>query len=185
MTPENKKGGLKSFLELIRYVVTAFIIVFIVRTYLAQPFVVSGSSMVPTFEDKEYLIVDEITYRFHEPQRGDVIVFRYPKNPSQFFIKRIIGLPGEKVIIDGSDVTIEQTDGTKIQLSEPYVKNKSFNEHTYALNDTEYFVMGDNRAASSDSRSWGALEEQYIIGQPFIRLYPANTISWMPGKFEE
>lgn len=180
-----EKGGLKSIFELVRYVIVALIIVFIVRTYIAQPFVVSGSSMYPTFNDKEYLIVDELTYHFHSPQRGDVIVFRYPKNPSQFFIKRIIGLPGESIKIDGSSVTIINPDGKETQLDEPYVKNTSSNHEEYHLGENEYFVMGDNRGASSDSRTWGNLPRENIVGQPFVRLFPASNISFMPGEFTE
>ncbi len=175
---------LKSVFELVRYVAYALAIVFVVRTYIAQPFVVSGSSMVPTFEDREYLIVDEMSYRFHEPERGDVIVFKYPKNPSQFFIKRVIGLPGETVTIDGSKITITDTSGNKINLEEPYVKNTSFNDEEYLVGEGEYFVMGDNRSASSDSRSWGNLKKEFIVGQPFVRLFPVSTLDLMPGKFQ-
>lgn len=180
-----KNSGLKSFFELIRYVVVALIVVFIVRTYIAQPFVVSGSSMYPTFEDREYLIVDEISYLFHDPERGDVVVFHYPKNPDQFFIKRIIGLPGEVVTIMGSTVVITDTNGVETVLEEPYVENISSNDQSYKLNEDEYFVMGDNRGASSDSRSWGNLPKENIVGQPFVRLFPASSITLMPGKFDQ
>lgn len=168
-----------SFLwELIRIVIIAFVVMVVFRIFVAEPFVVSGSSMVPNFHNKEYLVVNKINYRFNEPQRGDVIVFKYPKDTSQYFIKRIIGLPGERVQIDGGKVRIfntEHPDGVVIE--EPYLPS---NDATFGKSDivslgsSEYYVLGDNRLASSDSRVWGILPEKNIVGRAWFRAFPLS-----------
>lgn len=168
-----------SFLwELIRIVIIAFVVMVVFRIFVAEPFVVSGSSMVPNFHNKEYLVVNKINYRFNEPQRGDVIVFKYPKDTSQYFIKRIIGLPGERVQIDGGKVRIfntEHPDGVVIE--EPYLPS---NDTTFGKSDivslgsSEYYVLGDNRLASSDSRVWGILPEKNIVGRAWFRAFPLS-----------
>lgn len=174
------------FIEIIKFSIIALIIVVPIRMFVAQPFIVSGASMEDTFSHNEYLIVDQITYHLQKPQRGDVAIFRYPQDPSKFFIKRVIGLPGDTIIIDGDKVKIrneENPDGTI--LDEPYVKRMSgtsFSEET--LGDREYFVMGDNRDESSDSRVWGVLQEENIIGRALLRLFPPGAISFMPGAHE-
>jgi signal peptidase I len=174
-----------SFWEMVRFAILALLIVIPIRTFVAQPFIVSGSSMVPTFHDNEYLIVDELSYRFNDPQRDDVIVFHYPKDTTKFFIKRIIGLPGETVTINGSRITISNNANPQgFVLEEPYVKNESSNEMSTTLNDSEYFVMGDNRIASSDSRVWGTLPKNLIVGRAYIRLLPLNVLSYMPGSYK-
>lgn len=168
--------------EIVIFVVLAVIIVLPIRLFVAQPFVVDGESMHPTFENGDYLIVDELTYHFEKPQRGDVIVFRYPGNPSIFYIKRIIGLPGETVHIVNGTVTITKTDGNQITLNEPYaVDDDATYNGTTNLGPDQYFVMGDNRPESSDSRVWGPLPAQNIIGRVFLRLYPLNEIGILPG----
>ena len=170
--------------ETVKFAIIAFVIVWPIRAFVAQPFIVSGSSMVPTFQNSQYLIVDQISYRLNEPKRGDVVVFRYPNDPAKFFIKRIIGLPGETIKINGSNVSVETKDGEMIDLSEPYVENKSQNNITVKTGDTEYFVMGDNRAASSDSRYWGNLDEHYIVGKAFVRLLPFEEFGLNPGHYD-
>jgi signal peptidase I len=152
MEPKKKE----SFKDFLFITVTSLILVFAIRTYIAQPFVVSGESMDPTFHTGEYLIVDQITYNFNDPQRGDVIVFRYPVMPSKFFIKRIIGLPGETIKIQGEKVFIKENDTSDfIEIKEDYIE---FGKDTFMetkLENDQYFVMGDNRLASLDSRIWG------------------------------
>jgi len=178
-----QKDRKKAFWEIVSFGIMAFIIVLPIRLFIAQPFVVSGSSMVPTFQNNDYLIIDELSYKFSEPKRGDVIVFRYPNNPSQFFIKRIIGLPNETVGINGSTITIhnlENDDG--FILDEPYIEYKSNNTVRETLGEDEYFVMGDNRSASSDSRVWGPLEKDLVTGRVFLRLLPIKNISVLPGN---
>jgi signal peptidase I len=181
-----EKFDKQSFWELARFAVTAIVIVIPIRIFIAQPFIVSGSSMVPTFENGQYLIVDEISYRFNDPQRDDVVVFKYPNDTKKFFIKRIIGLPNETVDIKGSTVTITNAKHPKgFTLEESYVKNISENNTHFELKDGEYFVMGDNRSASSDSRYWGAVPENLLIGKVFLRLLPVNKISITPGYYKQ
>lgn len=176
--------GEHPLIEIIRFSLIALIIVVPIRMFIAQPFIVSGASMENTFESGEYLIVDQVTYQFHTPARGDVIIFRYPKDPSKFFIKRVIGLPGETITIDGSTVTISNSDVPNgFVLDEPYIK--SMNQGTTlteTLNEREYFVMGDNRDQSSDSRMWGVLQEERIVGRAYLRLFPPQTFDYLPGE---
>lgn len=168
-------------LELARVALIAIIIVLPIRLFIAQPFIVAGASMEPTFESGQYLIVDQLSYRAQEPARGDVIIFRYPRDPSKFFIKRIVGLPGETVSIDGPTIRI---------TNEEYPEGFIFEEMDEAadvstdasLSGDEYFVLGDNRDASSDSRTWGPLPRENIIGRAFIRLFPLSELELLPGS---
>ncbi len=133
--------------------------------------------MEPNLMNGDYLLVDEISYRFGGPRRGDTIVFRYPADPSQFFIKRIIGLPGETVEIRNNKVKIY--DSESVVLKENYLSEsqQTLGDMVVRLGNDEYFVMGDNRLQSSDSRRWGSLKKKYIIGRAFVRLWPVNDIS--------
>ncbi|MEK7068578.1 MAG: signal peptidase I [Patescibacteria group bacterium] len=178
--PEEKRENF--FTELLKLIVIAAIIVFPVRLFVAQPFIVSGASMDPTFENGQYLIVDELTYRLKNPERGDVIIFRPPRAPKEFYIKRIIGLPGETLTIEGGDVYIANQGG-KRQLDEPYIQNQGNGGNaSYAIGEGQYFVMGDNRPESSDSRVWGLLPRENIVGRAFVRLLPVNSLSILPGS---
>lgn len=185
MNEENNKQSPKSsFWELVRYAVIALLIVVPFRIFIAQPYVVSGSSMDPTFKDSDYLIVDQISKRFEEPKRESVVIIRYPKDPSKFFIKRLIAFPGETVEIKNGSVTVyNEEDKNGIKLNEPYVVFKKSENLRVVLGEGEYFVMGDNRAGSSDSRAWGPVPKNYIIGRPVIRLLPFDKISLWPGLF--
>lgn len=163
----------------------AFLIIVVVipiRVFVICPFVVDGESMHPTFENVDYLIINEFIYDLSSPKRGEVIVFRYPNNPSIFYIKRIIGLPGETVSINRGTITITTVSGEKKQLVEPYILNE---DATYTkdvtLNADEYFVMGDNRPNSSDSRVWGPLPKKNIIGRVDLRLLPVSMSGFFPG----
>ena len=141
--------------EIIQFALIVLVVVLPIRIYIAQPFIVSGASMVPTFENGDYLIIDEFTYNFiREPQKGEVIVFRYPNDPSKFFIKRIVGLPGEEVVVDG---------------------------RSWTVGNDEYFVMGDNRLQSLDSRSFGGLPRDNITGRALLRLWPPKAFALEPG----
>lgn len=171
------------FTELLKFALIAVVIVVPVRLFVAQPFIVSGASMDPTFHNGQYLIVDELTYRFDDPNRGDVVIFKYPKDPTQFFIKRIIGLPGETVQVRPGGITITKTNGEKVELEEDYIVNEgNGNGTTATLSDGEYFVMGDNRPESSDSRLWGKLPRENIVGRALVRLLPLESISLLPGS---
>ncbi len=168
--------------ETLWYAAIAIFVVVPIRLWIAQPFVVSGASMDSTFADGEYLVVDEVTYRFNEPERGDVLIFKYPQDTSKYFIKRVIGLPGETVIVKNNVVTIINAEHPKGKvLNEPYIHSTSFLSKTLTLGKEEYFVMGDNRGVSSDSRVWGALPKNDIIGRPLVRLLPVNRIDMLPG----
>lgn len=182
---EEEKIKKNAFWETIKFIVLSIIIVIPIRVFVAQPFIVSGSSMYPTFENGDYLIVDELSYRVGQIERNDVVIFRYPEDPSKFFIKRVIGLPNETVSIQKDVIKIIQKDGNEITLSEPFIKSQIADGATFfELKADEYFVMGDNRNASSDSRYWGAVPKDLIIGQAFLRLFPINHINYKPGDFK-
>lgn len=170
--------------EIVRFSLIAILIVVPVRMFVAQPFIVSGASMEETFQSGEYLIVDQLSYHFEAPKRGEVIIFRYPRDPSKFFIKRVIGLPGDTIsIVDGvvTIVNAENPDG--FTLNEPYIEFMPPAAPTKeTLGDREYFVMGDNRDESSDSRSWGVLQEERIVGRAWARLFPPQSLEYMPGN---
>lgn len=172
--------------ETTRFVLLALIIVIPLRLFVAQPFIVSGASMDPTFADGQYLIIDELSYHFKSPARGDVIVFKFPKDTSKYFIKRIIGLPGEVVLIDGKGyVSIKDQDGHTASLQEPYVQFPQAGKSEYALDTGEYFALGDNRSGSYDSRMWGPVPKKLIIGKTFLRLTPLSSIGVFPGQFRQ
>jgi signal peptidase I len=159
--------------ELGKLILLSLAIVIPFRLFIAQPFVVEGASMDPTFGNGDYLIVDEVSYRFTDPERGSVVVFRYPKDPSKSFIKRVIGLPGDIVSIKDGRVSIMNAEYPEgLAIDEPYVKLEKKDNLTYTLGEREYFVMGDNRARSSDSRIWGPVPEDHIIGRPIVRFLP-------------
>ena len=169
--------------ETLRYAIIAAIIIIPIRTFIAQPFVVSGSSMFPTFHDREYLIVNETAKYTGDYHRGDVVILKYPNDPSKYFIKRIIGLPGETVTIESGVVSITTaTQTTPLVLHEPYVKNPKIDSSARTLDNEEYFVMGDNRAQSSDSRVWGPVPRRDMDGKALLRLYPLNVIALFPGS---
>ncbi len=148
---EEKKN---SFWDFVKFTVIAVLIVVPVRMWVAQPFIVYGASMSPTFKNGDYLIVDELSYHVRSPQRDEVVVFRYPLDPSKFFIKRVIGLPGETMMMNRGEITLKKN---------------------------EYFVEGDNRGASSDSRRWGPVDEKLIVGRALVRLWPFDKVEILPG----
>ena len=165
--------------EIFKIVVIALVIVIPIRYFIFQPFFVRGQSMEPSFENGDYLIIDELSYHFLEPQRGDVIVFKYPHNPSQRYIKRIVGLPGEKIEIQAGSVMIYSQDGSWVLDEKEYLSQglKTPGEVEVFLDENDYFVLGDNRPLSSDSRSWGPLERKDIIGKVLIRAWPFTALA--------
>lgn len=168
------------------YTVLAVGLALFIRFFIAAPYVVSGTSMEPTFYDWQYLIIDKLVYDLHSPERGDVIVFKLPQDNSRSLIKRVIGLPGETVRISGSKVTIITLDhGKELALSEPYIDPldaSTGDKLEVKLGAGEYFVLGDNRHVSADSRFWGKLPQSDISGRVDIRLFPLNTIGVFPGR---
>ncbi|OGG60880.1 signal peptidase I [Candidatus Kaiserbacteria bacterium RIFCSPHIGHO2_02_FULL_49_16] len=173
--------------SLFGYTVLALGLALFIRFFVAAPYIVEGPSMEPTFFGWDYLIIDKVVYNMKSPARGEVIVFTLPQDASRSLIKRVIGLPGEKVTISGSQITIinaNHPDG--FTLEEPYVEAKnatSGEKLERTLGSNEYFVMGDNRQVSSDSRIWGNLPEKNISGRVGLRLFPFGEISVVPGKF--
>jgi len=165
----------------LKIVIIASLIVLPIRYFLFQPFIVKGESMSPNFETGDYLIIDEISYRFSDPQRGDVVVLKFPLDPTQRFIKRIIGLPGETIEVKDGKVSITKG-GEVVQLDEEYLSDSLFTDGdvNITLGPDRYFVMGDNRPFSYDSRRWGNsadLPRENIIGKAVFRLFPVQNIS--------
>lgn len=193
--PEPKESGRSSFWgelfefvwETLKVVLIALVIILPIRYYLIQPFFVKGQSMVPNFHDKEYILVDKWTYQLQRPERGDVIVFRYPGNPKEYFIKRIIGLPGERVLVGDNIVTIYndrypngfvlKEAGYLPETNPTYCgSNTTWCGHQVTLSDGEYFVLGDNREHSSDSRFFGPVNKEFFSGLAWLRLWPLDRI---------
>lgn len=184
MNSENtsiKKSFKQELFELIRFTLVVLAIVIPIRVFIAQPFIVNGESMEPTLANGDYLIIDEISYRNKDPQRGEVIVFRFPTEQRRYLIKRVIGLPSEIVSISGNKITITTHDGNVIQLNESYLNGDFSSYGTWNLGDDEYFVLGDNREHSSDSRRWGVLSRDLIVGKTLFRLFPLGHITYKPG----
>lgn len=181
---EIKKSN--SFLkELFHFALIIVFVVLPIRFFVAQPFVVTGTSMEPTFLDRDYLIVDELSYRLSDPKRGDVIIFKYPAGAEKqkYFIKRVIGLPGETVDIKSGVVTIfNSMNPNGFVLDETYIAEPPRNTMTMTIETDRYFVMGDNREVSFDSRSWGSLDRSEIVGKAFLRLLPLKNADLLPGS---
>ena len=179
-TPKNNSRGI------IVYTVVALGIALFIRFFVAAPYVVSGASMEPNFHDWEYLIVDRVSYNLKAPERGDIIIFDLPDAPKKALIKRIIGLPGETVVLSGQKITILNTEYPQgFTLEEPYLDPANLtgsNHLSMSLSDDEFFVLGDNRRVSADSRIWGALPRDKIVGRVFVRLYPFSTIHLFPAQ---
>jgi signal peptidase I len=184
-------------LEMLKIIFLAFVIIAPIRMFLFQPFFVQGASMEPNFEDGQYLIVNEFGFKkttvalsdikffsvgaFRDIDRGAVVVFRYPKDPKKFFIKRIIALPGEKIEIKDGSLRIfnkENPDGFWLDEAAYLEENvKTVGEQTVALSENQYFVLGDNRSFSSDSRVWGAITDDDIIGEVLLRAWPLDEVT--------
>jgi len=182
-SPVTRNGSRGSLLT---YTVVALGLALFVRFFIAAPYVVSGASMDPNFDDWHYLIIDRVTYDLGEPQRGDVIVFDLPQEGGRSLIKRVIGLPGETVVLRGTSVSIVNDEHPQgFTLEEPYLDPKNLsgdNNMRITLKENEYFVLGDNRRVSADSRLWGTLPREQIVGRAFIRLYPFDQISILPEE---
>jgi signal peptidase I len=172
-------GAGLALLEFIKVAVLAGITIALVRYYLFKPFYVKGASMEPNFYDHEYLIIDELSYRLHDPKRGDVVVFRYPNNPKEYFLKRIIGLPGERIKLVEGVLTIyndEHPEGFVMKESYLPTDVATEGEKNMSLSKNQYFVMGDNRPNSFDSRRFGPVDENLIVGRTWLRGWPLNRI---------
>ncbi len=172
--------------SLLVYTVVALGLALFIRFFIAAPYVVSGASMEPNFHDWQYLIVDRISYDVGAPARGDIIVFDLPQNESKALIKRIVGLPGETVMLSGEKVTIlNEKNPEGFTLEEPYLDSANLiavNDLTMKLGADEFFVLGDNRRVSADSRVWGSLPRKDIVGRVLLRLYPFDQLSILPSE---
>ncbi len=171
------KKSFWSFIEICQTIIIAVAVVVLVRTFVAQPFLVSGASMEPNFYNGDYLLIDRLTYQFREPKRGEVVVFKGQDEDRLYYVKRILGLPNERVIIRGNQITIFGSDGREKELKESYLKDVVWKgDIDISLGGDSYFVLGDNRVFSFDSRNWGALEVEKIIGLVKFRLWPVQKI---------
>ncbi|MEK7653273.1 MAG: signal peptidase I [Patescibacteria group bacterium] len=181
--PSKWREAIEFVWETLKIALISLAIIIPVRYFLIQPFYVKGASMEPNFYDHEYLIIDEITYRFADPKRGDIVVFKYPKNPSQYFIKRIIGLPGEQIKIMAGKVYLAQKDGQAEVLPEDYLPadlSTNLPMEGYSeviLGADEYFLLGDNRDQSLDSRVFGPVKREFIVGRTWLRGWPFDRLT--------
>lgn len=177
------KGAFLEFgefvIELAKVVLISLAIILPIRYYVVQPFYVNGQSMEPTFQNNEYLLIDELSYRFNAPERGDVVVFRYPRDTSKFFIKRLVGLPGETVTV--SDGRVRITNAANPQgfiLDEPYLEHQTtLGDSTFEVPQNQYFLLGDNRGQSLDSRVFGPVDQRYVVGRVWVRALPVSRWS--------
>lgn len=179
VNPTPRQEALAFIWETIKIVVISLAIIVPVRYFLVQPFFVKGASMESTFENGDYILIDEISYAFGEPQRGDVVVFRFPRDHTQFFIKRIIALPEETVVIKNNQVKVFNKDNPNgFVLNEPYLdkSQETLGDIRVKTDPNEYYVLGDNRLESSDSRSWGPLNRELITGKVFLRAWPFTQL---------
>jgi signal peptidase I len=169
----------ETIFDLLKTIVFVIVLAFLIRFFIFQPFVVQGISMEPTLHNSEYLIVDRLSYRFSEPHRGDVVVFPAPDNSKVDYIKRIIGLPGEEVKITDNHVYINN-----ILIDEKYlpndfktlVNNKEGEALDKIVGPNELFVMGDNRENSYDSRFFGVIKKDSVVGKAWLILFPFKNL---------
>lgn len=171
------------FLELIKIVVLAGVTIVLVRYFLFKPFYVKGESMSPTFYENEYLIIDELSYRFRDPKRGEVVVFKSPTSPDDFYLKRVIGLPGERVRVENGKVTVCKVEC--VVLEEEYIDTDTSGDIAFTLGADQYAVLGDNRNASYDSRRFGPIEKDAIEGRTLLRGWPLTRISYFGDSIPE
>ena len=181
------KSLTKFLLDTVETIVIALAMFAVVYLFLVQPHQVRGESMFPSFEDKEYILTEKVTYRFREPRRGEVVVFKYPKAPEYDYIKRVVGLPGESVVIENNKVKIFNTEHPEgFYLNEPYIapggtaaKNTLREGKIFQIPEGEYIVMGDNRPRSSDSREWGTVKREGFVGRAWIVYWPPQALAFI------
>ena len=185
---ESMGESIKLFiLETLKVVFLSLAIIIPVRFFLIQPFYVKGASMEPTYLDHEYLIIDEISYRFREPRRDEVVVFHPPNNEKQYYIKRVVGIPGDRIRVTGGQVyRYDEGSPEGKVLDESFLapNTRTFGEVDIKLEDEEYFVMGDHREASLDSRVFGAVHRSAIVGRTWVRGWPLNRVTVFPVPVE-
>lgn len=171
-------GAVVMFLaEVLQIVVIAALIIIPIRLYVVKPFIVKGASMDPSLTDGEYLIIDELGYRIGSPERGHIVVFEPPGNDTQYYIKRVIGLPGETIEIMDGIITISNKEFPNgVILKEDYIQEYTHGREMVILGLNEYYVLGDNRDASLDSRQFGPIKEYSIVGRAWLRGLPIDKL---------
>lgn len=176
--------------SLLLWIISIIILVKLVQAFLIQPFIVDGASMLPTYHNQEFLLVDKLSYRIGFPSRGDVMIFKLYENinnpyEGKHLIKRVIGLPTERVVVRRGVTTIyNKKNPNGFVLDESFVSYKDVQKDAdVTLDAHHYFMMGDNRAQSYDSRDWGPLDEANIKGQVLFRVYPFSQLSYEPGRY--
>lgn len=184
MEEKKKKFNWKETVSFILYIVAVFIITYLVITYVGQRTEVIGTSMEYTLSDGDNLIVDKISYRFHDPERFDIIVFPFQYKEDTYYIKRIIGLPGETVQIDANGIIYINGEELQESYGREVIKDPGTAAEPITLGEDEYFVLGDNRNASSDSRdpSVGLIKREDIIGRAWLRIYPFSKFGFIKHK---
>lgn len=176
------------FLDIIETIVVALAIFVVIYLFLVQPHQVNGNSMWPNFLDEEYLLTDKFSYRIEEPKRGDVIIFhappgaRCPQELNCDYVKRIIALPGESVVITNGKVIVNGSELKESYLPEfPQFETTTPGNEAFVLEmgNNEYFVLGDNRGHSSDSRAWGSVPKENIVGKAWFRYWPPKRMGFV------
>ncbi|MFZ5390838.1 MAG: signal peptidase I [Patescibacteria group bacterium] len=160
--------------EVVKVGLISLAIILPIRYFLVQPFYVKGESMEPNYLNKDYLLIDEISFRFREPARGEVVVLRYPRNEKEFFIKRVVGLPGDRVVIKDGAVWLSKAGEQLEKQTEDYLPAglTTLGDQDITLQADQYYVLGDNRGASLDSRSFGPVIKREIVGRSWLRAWP-------------
>ncbi len=176
--------------SLLVWIIGIIILVKLVQAFIIQPFIVDGASMLPTYHNKEFLLVDKFSYRIQDPERGDIMILKlYENNNNPYegkhLIKRVIGLPNERVVVKNGITTIyNKNNPNGFIVDEPFVSFKEMSKSAdITLDDHHYFVMGDNRAQSYDSRDWGPLDAKHVKGQVLFRVYPFKQAGYEPGRY--
>lgn len=177
---DNLKTHIIDFIQTLVVFGAIFALIYL---FIAQPHKVSGLSMFPTFNDGDYIMTDKLSYRFGSPKKGDIIVLKNPRNEEQDFIKRIIAVPGDTLKVEESSVYVNGQ-----RLAESYLPSGTYTRSGGFLNEgveikagpNQYFVFGDNRERSSDSREWGSLTKEEIIGKVFFRYWPPKSFGLTP-----
>lgn len=192
--PTPARRGMGCLLEIVETLVLTLVIYLLIHNFIAQPFEVEQKSMVPTIVEHEYVLIDKISPRFGDYQRGDIIVFQPPAGYEQNgvpFIKRVIGLPGDTVTLDNGRVFVTPPGGARVQLDEPYVVRQidgtvaptqpkdAEGTAQWTVPEGSYFVMGDNRPESQDSRFFGPIERDLIVGRAWLRYFPLDRVGFM------
>lgn len=172
---DRTKGALREVVETLLFTLLIYVLV---RTFLFENYRVVGRSMEPALEDDQYLVVDKLSYRLHEPQRGDIIVFRDPRGDGRKLIKRVVGLPGEQVAVRNGLVLIDE-----VPLEEPYIADPGrYTQAELTIPGDQYFVLGDNRNNSSDSHNWGTMPSDLIIGKAWFTYWPPALWGLIPHE---